>query len=121
MAATKSRAAASRNGAGAAGTKVREAGGAVASTAREARVPLIAAGATAAGLAGGLALGRRIGPKRSGPTALIAAAQVLRKVSHTADDVHQIRQQLERANRRSPIEVVLEGLTHRRGAHRLEG
>lgn len=39
----------------------------------------------------------------------------------TADDVHEIREQLDRVNRQSPLEVVLDGLTHRRGAHRREG
>lgn len=42
------------------------------------------------------------------------------QASSTADDVHQIREQLERTNRQSPIEVLLDGLTHRRGAHKQE-
>lgn len=36
----------------------------------------------------------------------------------TADDMREIREQLERINRRSPLEVVLDGLTHRRGVNR---
>lgn len=43
------------------------------------------------------------------------------RMSGTADDLRQIREQLEKVNRRSPLEVVLDGLTHRRGAHRHEG
>ena len=35
--------------------------------------------------------------------------------------IHEIREQLDRANRQSPIEVLLNGLTHRRGAHKREG
>jgi hypothetical protein len=42
------------------------------------------------------------------------------KASKAADDMHAIREQLEQANRRSPVEVLLDGLTHRRGAHKLE-
>jgi hypothetical protein len=34
--------------------------------------------------------------------------------------VHEIREQLDKANRQSPLEVVLDGLTHRRGAHKRE-
>ena len=48
------------------------------------------------------------------------AATAAAKASSTADDIRAIRQQLEHANRRSPIEIVLDGLTHRRGAHKLE-
>ena len=110
---------------------------------------MLAAGATAAGLAGGLALGSRDTSKRRGLSALLvpqrkilgvpfgrkngvvrtaeALGQMARelrsatnKVSATTDDVRQIREQLDKANRRSPIEVVLDGLTHRRGAHKRE-
>jgi hypothetical protein len=42
------------------------------------------------------------------------------RLSSSADDVHQIREQLELSNRRSPVEIVLDGLTHRRGAHKAE-
>jgi hypothetical protein len=41
-------------------------------------------------------------------------------MSATSDDVHEIREQLDRVNRQSPLEVVLDGLTHRRGAHKQE-
>jgi hypothetical protein len=48
------------------------------------------------------------------------AAAAASKASSTADDIRAIRQQLEQTNRRSPIEILLDGLTHRRGAHKLE-
>ena len=121
---------------------------AVVSAARHARGPALAAGATAAGLAGGLVLGSRIrtrgplaalvlgrrkvlgvpvGPKPSFAAAAMALGQGTRKVgeatgkaSGAADDLTQLREQLEVLNRRSPVEVVLDGLTHRRGTHRRE-
>jgi hypothetical protein len=120
--------------------KAKEAGDTVASAARRAPAGALAAGAAAAGLAGGLALGARVRPgrrmikttkvlgmpvgrrskartiARGARRAAVAAA----KASSTADDIRAIRQQLEHANRRSPIEIVLDGLTHRRGAHKLE-
>jgi len=128
--------------------KAQEAGDSVITAARRARGPVLAAGATAAGVAGGLALGSRLNSKR-GLTALLAprrrilgvpvgrksglarTAEALGEVakelrsasdqaSRTTEDVHQIRDTLEASNRRSPVEVVLDGLTHRRGAHRRE-
>ena len=153
MAATKTRSgqSASRNGDAAsnAGAKVKEAGGAVASTARRVRAPVLAAGATAVGLAGGMALGSRLASKRTGLGALLAprprvlgvplgrksglvrtaeaagkAAKELsslnNQLSDTKHEARQIREHLEQANKRSPIEVVLDGLTHRRGGHKLE-
>jgi hypothetical protein len=110
----------------------------------------LAAGAAAAGLAGGWAVGSRRVSKRHGRRPLLAPRQrllgvpvgpksgVLRTVellrdgakqlnsatsqlSGATDDVHEIREQLEKVNRQSPLEVVLDGLTHRRGAHRREG
>jgi hypothetical protein len=152
MAATRTGSTPSANGsaAQAAGAKAKEVGGAAASAARDARGPLIAAGAAAAGLAGGLAIGARRSSKRSGlgaflsprrtvlgvplgrKSGLLRAAEALGdgarhlsaatgRVSDTTDDLHQIREQLELVNRRSPLEVVLDGLTHRRGAHKNEG
>ncbi len=117
--------------------------------ARRARAPVLAAGATAAGVAGGLVLGSRLNSKRGGLAAVLAprrrilgvpvgrksglarTAEALGEVakelrsaseqaSRTTEDVHQIRDTLEASNRRSPVEVVLDGLTHRRGAHRRE-
>ena len=151
MAATKTRSGQSTNGnaASSTGAKVKEAGGAVASTARRVRAPALAAGATAVGLAGGMALGSRMASKGRGPGALLAPrprvfgvpigrksgliktaeavgkaakelGSVATQLSETRDEARQVREHLEQANKRSPIEVVLDGLTHRRGGHKLE-
>jgi hypothetical protein len=97
---------------------------AVAKAGRRARTPLLAAGAAAAGLAGGLALGSKLGRKQSRAHALAEglkrAVDTVEKASVTANDVRLLREQLESLNRRSPVEVLLDGLTHRRGAHRAE-
>ena len=42
------------------------------------------------------------------------------RAAATTDEVRQVREELEQVNRRSPVEVLLDGLTHRRGAHRRE-
>jgi hypothetical protein len=121
----------------------RDAGETVATGARKARVPLLLAGGAAAGLAGGLALGGR---RRRGLSALIAprrevlgvpigrknglvrtaealgrVATATERVAETTNDVRRIREQLDKVNRRSPVEVVVDALTHRRGAHKPEG
>jgi hypothetical protein len=109
----------------------------------------LAAGAAAAGLAGGLVIGRRIATRRgaltllptskrtvlgvpvgrrSRPAAAALAvaggarrvAAVASRASKTVDDIHEARVQLESLNRRSPVEALLDGLTHRRGAHKRE-
>ena len=119
----------------------------VASTARRTPGPARAAGLAAASLAGGVAVGVRLAPKRRGllpgrrrrvlgvpigrePASLTAAkalaegakrfAAATGPLAAAGDDVREVRRQLEQANRRSPVEVLLDGLTHRRGAHRLE-
>ena len=126
-----------------------EAGDSVATAARTGERPRASRpGAAAAGLAGGLALGSRVtrGARHgSAPTPrrkvlglplgrksrVVRTAEALgqvarelssarRQVSATTDDVRQIREQLDKANRQSPIEVLLDGLTHRRGAHKRE-
>ena len=151
MAATKTTAGPSANGSAAstAVAKAKDAGDSVATVARSAKGPMLTAGATAAGLAGGLALGARMASKRSGLGAFVAprrrilgvpvgrksgavrTAEALGRmarelssatsqVSETADEVRQVREQLDRTNRQSPVEVLLDGLTHRRGAHKQE-
>ena len=85
-----------------------------------AKGPLIAAGAGVAGLAGGLALGRRLYRPRGLKGAVVTAARALGRAADTGDEVKQVREQLSRVNRQSPVEVLLDGLTHRRGAHRAE-
>ena len=145
--ATKSRSAPASNRPAVA--KAKDAGAAVTTVARSVKGPALAAGAAAAGLAGGIALGSQLGTPRKGLSGLVArrpkllgvplgrktglqrsletlgkAAQELgsatRQVSSTTDEIRQVREQLDQANRRSPIEVVLDGLTHRRGAHKQE-
>lgn len=115
----------------------------------KAPAPARAMGLAAAGLAGGLALGAGIasrrkvfgilpGPRRKvlgvpigrKPASLAAGrafaegakrlAETSQKALRSADDVRAVREQLEQANRQSPIEVLLDGLTHRRGRHRNE-
>jgi hypothetical protein len=151
MAATKTGSSRSAHGGASSETvaKAKEAGTSVATAARKAKGPVLTAGATAAGLAGGLALGSRMTSKRRGlgrllaprrtvlgvpvgrKTGMVRTAEALgqvarqlgsatKQVSSTADDVQQIREELDKANRRSPLEVVLDGLTHRRGAHKRE-
>lgn len=129
--------------------RAKEAGDAVSTAARKAKGPLLTAGATAAGLAGGIALGAKLGSKQSGVSALLRPrrrvlgvpfgrkpalartagalgkvaqelASATSKASTTADELRQVREQLEEGNKRSPVEVVLDGLTHRRGAHKRE-
>ena len=129
--------------------KAKEAGGSVATAARKAKGPALVVGATAAGVAGGLVAGSRMASKRRGLAALLAPQRKIlgvpvsrksglartagalgkvaselgsatNRVSATTDDVRQIREQLDQANRQSPVEVLLNGLTHRRGAHKHE-
>ena len=113
------------------------------SSSQKGRAPLMAAGAAAAGLAGGLALGSRrrggvftprrrvLGVPIGRKSSAVVAFELLRdgakhlnsatdQISGTTEDVREIREQLDKVNRRSPLEVVLDGLTHRRGAHKRE-
>lgn len=151
MASTKPQSKSSSNGTTpAVGSAVKDAGETAATAARRARGPLLAAGAAAVGLAGGLAAGSRRGSKRRGrigrldrrprllgvpvgpKSGALKAAELLRdgakhldsatgQVSGATSDVRELNDQLDRLNRRSPLEVVLDGLTHRRGAHKREG
>jgi hypothetical protein len=146
MASERTRAAGSPNGSIAkSAAKAKRAGESVTEAAGKAKRPLAAAGLTAAALAGGFAAGRmggqrrelfprrrkvlglRIGPK----TGIERTAEVLEKLADsvgsaagraaaTTDDVHKLREELEQVNRQSPVEVLLDGLTHRRGAHKRE-
>jgi hypothetical protein len=110
--------------------KFKGAGDTVASTAKSASRPALTAGAAAAGLVGGVALGARLGAsqrggfglrRKSGVALTIATmGKLVKELSSTTDDIHQVREELEKANRQSPVEVLLDGLTHRRGAHKRE-
>jgi len=149
MASTKQRPKPASNGSSATvGAAVKDAGNTAVGAARRARGPILAVSAAAAGLAGGLAAGSRLGSKRRRPpigrrrkllgvsighkSGALRTVELLRdgakhldsatsRLSDTSDDVHEIREQLDRANRQSPLEVLLDGLTHRRGAHKHEG
>jgi hypothetical protein len=107
------------------------AGRAVGSAANAAKVPAVAGGAALAGLVGGMAIargGRRkvLGvpvPGTRRPLVKIkagrgkSAKQMLKTGQQVADlaiEVRQARRQLATDRKRSPIEVVLDGLTARR-------
>lgn len=107
------------------------AGRAVGSAANAAKVPAVAGGAALAGLVGGVALARggrrkvlgvpipgtsrplvKINGRGSGTKQLMKTG---RQMAELAVEVRQARQQLATERKRSPIEVVLDGLTARRG------
>ena len=139
--ATRSRSSSSSNG-NAVVTKAKDAGSTITSAAQKAKGPAVAAGGAAIGLAGGLALGSHISGRHRGLSGLVTSRRKVlgvplgrksglrmtvetlgaaaRHFSSTTDDIRQVREELERANRQSPVEVLLNGLTHRRGAHRHE-
>jgi hypothetical protein len=113
------------------GSAASDAGRAVGSAANAAKVPAVAGGAALAGLVGGVALARggrrrvlgvpvpgtrrplvKINGRGSGTKQLMKTG---RQVAELAVEVRQARQQLATERRRSPIEVVLDGLTARRG------
>jgi hypothetical protein len=111
-------------------------GNALGTATQKARVPAVASGAALAGLAGGLAIASRGGrrrilgvpvpgtrrplikvtaPRRSGMKGVRRdLTKAARQAGELASEVRLVRQQLEGSRRRSPIEVVLEGLTSRR-------
>lgn len=112
-----------------AGSAASDAGQSVGKVARKAKTPLIAGGAAVAGAAGGLALGARSARKAKAlrrPRVKIRSqdfARAARDVGQFGIDVGELAAELrknrEAANggkHRSPVEVVLEGLTHRRGS-----
>jgi hypothetical protein len=80
------------------------------------KTPAIAGGAAVLGLAGGVALGRR--SARSASANLAEAAKQIgsfgEKVGDLATEVSMVREGVANSRKRSPIEVVLEGLTARR-------
>lgn len=109
-----------------AGSAVSDAGHGVGKAARKAKTPLIAGGAAVAGAAGGLALGTRAGRKSKAlrrPKVKIRSqdlARAARDVGQFGMDVGQLAGELRKnreaangAKHRSPVEVVLDGLTHR--------
>ena len=87
-----------------------------------AKVPLLAGGAAAAGLAGGVAIGAKRAQRRSHlDLSSRDLAKAAKQVGAFGAQVGQVASELQRAREaanggqhRSPIEIVLEGLTARR-------
>jgi hypothetical protein len=109
-----------------AGHSVSEVGRNVGHAASKAKTPLLAGGAAVAAAAGGLALGARQGRKskalrrpkvkiRSKDLAKTARSvgQLGMEVGEVAVELRRNREQANDSKRRSPVEVVLDGLTHR--------
>jgi hypothetical protein len=107
-----------------AGGSVKDAGGTVGRAVGKAKVPLMAGGAALAGAAGGLALGSRQAHRKNGLGGLGSKdlAKAARKAGDIGAQVGEIALEVRRAREssngngkvhRSPIEVVLQGLTSR--------
>jgi hypothetical protein len=105
----------------------KDAGGAVGRAVSKARVPLLAGGAALAAGAGGLALGSHQAHRKSGLGRVSSKdlAKAARKAGDVGAQVGEIALEVRRAREstngngkthRSPIEVVLQGLTSR-GSH----
>jgi hypothetical protein len=101
----------------------KDAGGAVGRAVSKARVPLMAGGAALAAGAGGLALGTRQAHRKGGLGGVSSKdlAKAARKAGDVGAQVGEIALEVRRARQsgnghvhRSPIEVVLQGLTSRR-------
>jgi hypothetical protein len=110
------------------------AGHAIGTAASKAKLPAAAGGAALAGLVGGVAIATRGGRRKVLGVPIPGARRPLVKINtprrkagtkdlvkaggqmaELATEVRLARQQLDSNRRRSPIEVVLEGLTARRG------
>ena len=89
------------------------------------KVPLMAGGAALAGVAGGIALGNRQAHRHRGLKSIDSdgVAKAARKVGHVGMQIGEIAVDARRAREgngkahRSPIEVVLQGLTSRQSRH----
>jgi uncharacterized protein YkwD len=102
----------------------KDAGRVVGRAAGKAKVPLVAGGAALAGAAGGIALGTRQAHRHSGLGGVTGKdlAKAARKAGDVGAQVGEIALEVRRARERthangagrSPIEVVLQGLTSRR-------
>jgi hypothetical protein len=116
---------------GGAGDKAKNAGKTVGKAASKAKVPLVAGGAALAGAAGGMALAATKKGRKSGLGKAVArrpkikvdskdVAKAAKGVGNFSAQVSEIAGGLETAasgrngKHRSPIEVVLQGLTARR-------
>jgi hypothetical protein len=102
----------------------KDAGGAVGRAASKAKVPLMAGGAALAGAAGGIALGAHQAHRKNGLGGVSSKdlAKAAKKVGHVGAQVGEVALEVRRAREatngnghahRSPIEVVLQGLTSR--------
>lgn len=105
-----------------AGKTAKDAGKTVGRAASKAKVPLLAGGAALAGAAGGLALGAHQARRHRGigkvkPDDLAKAAKRVgdfgAQMGHFANELQRARED-SNGHGRSPVEVVLEGLTTRR-------
>jgi hypothetical protein len=114
--------------------KAQESGNTVGKAASKAKTPLVAGGAAVLGAAGGLALGARQARRRRGISVTVPRRPQVkvksRDIAKAAKEVgsfgtqmgrlaSEIQQTREAANgeHRSPVEVVLDGLTSRRSRH----
>jgi len=111
-------------------SKAKDAGHVVGSAASKAKVPLVASGAALAGAAGGLAVGMRqrrhrgLGMAMPRPQVKVKSRDIAHaakevgkfgaQVGQLASELQQARESANDGKRRSPVEVVLEGLTARR-------
>ena len=89
---------------------------AVGHAADKAKIPLVAGGAALAGVAGGAMLGARQarrGNRHNFTKAAINVGTFGAQVGRLASEIHQARES-GNGKHRSPLEVVLEGLTARR-------
>lgn len=107
------------------GGAAKDAGQAVGGAAAKARLPLVASGAALAGMAGGLAVGMRRSRRRPRLQAKLRSrdlAHAAREVGSFGAQMGHLASELQRSRegangsrqRRSPVEVVLDGLTTRR-------
>lgn len=82
--------------------------------ASKAKVPLLAGGAALAGAAGGAAIGARQARRHARTRALQQMGNFGLQVGQLASELQRARKGANGDTHRSPIEVVLEGLTARR-------
>jgi hypothetical protein len=101
----------------------KEAGGNVARAVSKAKVPLLAGGAALAGVAGGAAIGAHQARRHRGIVGVSSddVGRAARKMGDFGAQMGEVAIELRRARQasngkqhRSPVEVVLEGLTSRR-------
>jgi hypothetical protein len=100
----------------------KEAGGNVARAVSKAKVPLLAGGAALAGVAGGAAIGAHQARRHRGIAGVNSddLSKAARKMGDFGAQMGEVAIELRRARQasngkhRSPVEVVLEGLTSRR-------